>query len=475
MKRQFGKVHHKEDPQKMKKVIFITGATGFLGTNLVKGLKLREYKHVYCLGRKGNSTIRGYTKQDNFTFVGADILDVHRYAKFMTSTDVVVHIAAQTGKATKSEYFRVNTEGTECLVNQCIRQGVKRFLYISTIAAQFRDTSCYYYAQSKVKAEAIVKAGDLQYTIIRPTIIVGKGASILDSLLLLAKAPLVPVFGDGLTTIQPVYVDDVVRFILDIIKNDRFENKSIDIGGPERISMVDFIRQIHDLSYAKAFRPVYLPISPLRGILRVLERIALPVLPFTAGQLTSFTNDGVASTGVMRTQAGTRYKTVDEMLLLSLSPRDRATNPSANLTKECRVLTHYMIGAEPDGYICEKYRQGHECVIFEDDDDVFDVVLTKAVRRCSYLTILVDVYSAVFRRNGLFRKKLILLLAVLESYAPTYKQIDSVSVSSRSVLYLMAIKEIVTFSAALLLSVLAFGPFNLLCRLRVRVGKVLSR
>ena len=208
----------------MKGSLFITGASGFIASNLLRKLNIKEYKSVYCLSRHESEILTRLSEYDNFKFIKGSIYDAELYEPYLASSDIVVHLAAATGKAGREEYFKVNAEGTKFLINQCIRQGVTKFLFISSISVKFPEVSQYYYAQSKQAAENIVKESGLNYTILRPTIVIGKESPILRSLEKLAKMPVIPIFGTGTSQIQPIYIEDLVDCILYIINENNFMN-----------------------------------------------------------------------------------------------------------------------------------------------------------------------------------------------------------------------------------------------------------
>ncbi|KPK00268.1 MAG: hypothetical protein AMK71_08565, partial [Nitrospira bacterium SG8_35_4] len=141
----------------MKKSLFITGAGGFIGSKLLEKIDFEHYENIYCLGRRENDVIRKFSGYSNCTFIQADISEAEKYREYLKSATTVVHLAAITGKASRDEYFRINSEGTEILLSHSADSGVRDFIFISSIAANFVNVGAYYYAQSKIEAEQLVK------------------------------------------------------------------------------------------------------------------------------------------------------------------------------------------------------------------------------------------------------------------------------------------------------------------------------
>ena len=272
----------------MATTIFLTGSSGFLGRHLLQELVDAHY-HVICLGRT-----RPPDRSALVDFVEGDLLDFPAYRKALAGCEAVVHLAAATGKRSPAEYFRVNRDGTETLVNEARRAGVARFCHVSTIAAKFSDISHYHYAQSKLQAEAIVASSGLRLTIVRPTMIFGPGAPVLEGLKKLSALPLVPLFGSGRALVQPISVDDLARALLAIVRAGSMEG-IVEIGGPEIVRMDELLFRIRrNLGIANQ-RVLRLPTVATSACLAALEPLFRPWMPVTAGQLASFTNDGITN------------------------------------------------------------------------------------------------------------------------------------------------------------------------------------
>ena len=212
--------------------IFFTGANGFLGRQLLSLLGTCPNRRIVCLVRSKPSGIQ----PKNIEFVLGDLLVSDNYADALAGCDTVMHLAAATGKHAPKEYFRINCDGSTSLMAAARQAGVRRFVHVSTIAVKFCNKSHYPYAQSKEQAEMAVKQSSLHWTIVRPTMIFGKGAPILDGLSRLAALPLMPIFGDGLTPVQPIFADDLAASLVAMLEDESLIGRTVEIGGPEVVS-----------------------------------------------------------------------------------------------------------------------------------------------------------------------------------------------------------------------------------------------
>jgi NADH dehydrogenase len=296
--------------------IFLTGAGGFLGSHVLKRLSEDRNRNVICL-------IRGKMPDSappNVRYISGDLLRPQGYADALSGCDTVLHMAAATGKHSPEEYMRVNRDGTAALIQQSRQSGVSRFIFVSSVAAKFRDQFRYYYAQSKQEAEAIVAASGLRWTIIRPAMILGKNSAVLDNLAKLSALPVLPIFGDGRVPVQPVFVDDLAECLIALVESkEDLQAATVEIGGPEVLSIEDLLQRIRSTSGKSAAPVLHLPVNAIARLIGWMEPFLLPLLPFTAGQLASFSNPGttVPHSWVARRQK--QMTPVSEMLRSAVS------------------------------------------------------------------------------------------------------------------------------------------------------------
>ena len=440
--------------------LFITGATGFIGHHLLSSIEPNNYKRIFCLSRTEKKNIAPLPSSDKIIRLYGDILNPETYSDKLSQSDIVIHLAAITGKAKPDDYFKVNTKGTKILVDQCKKLGVKKFLYVSSIAANFKNRDNYPYAKSKMDAEQIVKANGIPFTILRPTIVIGNSSPILASFIKLAKYPISIIFGDGTAIIQPIHVEDLIACILYIIRNNMFHRQMYELGGPEKISIQDFIKRLREINKGKPLKAMHIPIGPVAWVLELFEKRFISLLPITAGQLASFSNDGTIRNNILFNRFASDMKRIDEMIKLSLPLVEKnATFPLA-LERECERFVLYLTGLKPDKYIKKKYIEGHIAVDFVNNRTAFNTLLVKMAMCSTLFTKIADVYTCIFFKNSVFRRKLVLLLAILESCPNSCALIDSVSEISRPSVYANLVVKTFLFFVFLLISIILFGPIH---------------
>ena len=172
--------------------VLVTGAGGFVGSHFVEYLQpIQKYKIHAVTRRSLETSVFAENQIDN-------INNETDWGKALEKVDVVVHLAAMvqekpgTGGDTLKEFRNVNVEGTKNLAMQAAERGVKRFIFLSSSKVVAVESKNYEkkrinqkgspedpYSMSKLEAEKVLKEvavnGDMQYVIIRPPLVYGRG------------------------------------------------------------------------------------------------------------------------------------------------------------------------------------------------------------------------------------------------------------------------------------------------------------
>lgn len=293
--------------------LFLTGASGFLGRRLLAALASLDIE-LTCLARSPGALTPLLTGRPRWRTASGDLATLAHDSASLVGARSIIHLAALTGKASGAQFVDANVEGTRALIAAARSAGVRRLIFVSSIAASFADRRYYPYAESKRAAEALVRESGLDIVILRPTMIFGAGSPVFTGLARLAAGPAAIALGGGRVRVQPIHVDDVVRLLLALAAEEDLGGRILEAGGPEVLSMRELLVRIRRQLKGVAGPVLSLPLEPLRTLLGLIEPVALPVLPLTAGQLASFANDSVASPDPWISQRMKGFRTVDQML-----------------------------------------------------------------------------------------------------------------------------------------------------------------
>ena len=212
--------------------ITITGANGFVAKNLRKFLSKNHIK-VIAIARKT------FQKHHTETVVYSKTLLEKGLQNKLRNCDALVHLIG-IGKQSFKYNFEDNIELTKNMIKTCKKSGIKKIIYISGLGVTKNSTSDYFI--SKYKAEQEIINSGLNYTIFRPSYIVGKKDYLSKFILKQIKKGIVIIPGSGKYRLQPIFVEDVAKIIVESIYEKKFSNKILDLVGPEIIKFEDFVR-----------------------------------------------------------------------------------------------------------------------------------------------------------------------------------------------------------------------------------------
>ena len=439
----------------MPRRIFLTGGSGFVGRRLTAAL-VRAGLRVVALDRSG---VLSADAEKGLEVIRGDVLAPESYQDALATCDIALHLAAATGRAGADQHFRINVQGTEALLRACRHARVQRIVFVSSIAVTFSDLSGYHYAQAKAQAEDAVRRSGLEFLIVRPTMILGPGAPVLGALEKLATLPVAVIPGTGRVRVQPIFVDEVVACLVAAVGLDSLGDEIVALGGAETISMMELLQRIRVARRGKPGPIMRVPLIFLQPPLRLAEALGLGrLLPITAGQLSSFRFDGVGGPNRLQSASDRPRALIAEML----DHAPPALPSSSNLAAEATVFTRYLLGCEANDYVRAKYAAAHAALPALETSERFDGFLVRFARRGPLFARLADAHSALFARSSLLRKKLVVLLAILESAPPFHATIDE-PVGGRPAPALVSLAVTgITAIAALVVGSLVLVPVRLL-------------
>lgn len=443
--------------------LFLTGATGFVGRRVLAALAPAAGGGIE---REVRALVRGDASRLEPTFarvVAGELDRPEAWAGALEGCEVVLHLAALTGRARAREHLRVAAEGTRRLVEAARLAGVRRLVHVSTVAVRYPDLAGYPYARAKDQAERIVVNSGLAHVVVRPTIVLGPGAAAWGPLAALARLPLLPLPGGGRARIQPIDVDDLARALVLLVEDESHDGTILELGGPERLSFGDFLRRAHRAQRAAEPRALPVPVRPAVALLALWERAGLPLPPVTAGQLMAFVHDSDARPNALQERLAPGMLDVEGMLARMLAAdRERAASAGAVAEGECAALCRYL-GAEPTPYVERTYARACALRGTRPGAGELDRRLLAFARRGPWHARVADAFARAFAPDADLRRRLVLLLAVLESTPAAEQGLDRVEGATSPAAFAAGMVPRVAGSLLCLVAGTAlFGPVRLL-------------
>jgi nucleoside-diphosphate-sugar epimerase len=258
--------------------IALTGATGFVGRAVVSAFMAKSYQVSALVRNPGLSDLN-----PNVRKVQGDLRSSAALDELTRNADVVVHIAGVIGALWRDHYFLANEQGSLTVAEAAARNGVKRFVHISSLAAREPELSIY--GASKRAGEAAVEKFNTRMSVIilRPPAVYGPGDRGTLPLLRSLTHSFAVIPGTSTSRFSLIYVDDLARIIVEAVDATRTGVVELDDGWRQGYGWKDLAR-IAAASEQKSITPIFLPKSVAMAVGIIVEAFAklTGTLPFVS-------------------------------------------------------------------------------------------------------------------------------------------------------------------------------------------------
>lgn len=221
--------------------VFITGAAGLVGQNLIPSLKEAGFEIVAVDKHAANIAVLRDMHPDIET-IDADLAEPGPWEEVLAGCDLAVLLHAQIGGLDEAEFHRNNVTATRLCLDVIKRGKVRYVAHVSSSVVNSMADD--FYTRSKTEQEALVVASGVRCCILRPTLMFGwfdrKHLGWLKRFM--EKAPVFPVPGHGRYLRQPLYGGDFSAIVGAALQQE--VEGVYNISGQERISYIDLLRQI---------------------------------------------------------------------------------------------------------------------------------------------------------------------------------------------------------------------------------------
>jgi UDP-glucuronate 4-epimerase len=260
-----------------KKRILITGAAGFIGSNLTNSLLQRDDLEVIGLDNfddfysreQKEKNMSSFISNGNFSFCEGDIRNMNDLLA-LPDIDVIVHLAAKAGVRPSIQnpilYQEVNVSGTQNLLEFARQRNIKQFVFASSSSVYGINKNVPWheeeklmpispYASTKLSCEMLghvyshlygIRFLALRFFTVygpaqRPDLAIHKFFNSI------SKGQAIPVFGDGSTSRDYTFVEDTIQGIKAAIDYDQSDFEIINLGNHQTVTLSELIQSIEKI------------------------------------------------------------------------------------------------------------------------------------------------------------------------------------------------------------------------------------
>ncbi len=267
--------------------IFLAGASGYVGSRVLEDLLVADH-HVVALVHSDRSSDEIARRNPEVTIVKGNVSNAESMLTAVPrDIDAIIYLPGLLREFPgKSITFRsVHVEGVRNLLAAATQAGVTRWIQMSALGVGANSMTGYY--RTKWEAEQLVRTSNLDWTILRPSLIFDdrprKQHNFVDEVAkAIRMAPFVPIIGDGTFLFQPASVDDVSQTIVQSLAKPETIGKTYEIGGPDMMAYRELVILIaHAMGSKKP--PIHIPIWVISSVAHLLGRF--PFFPISLDEV----------------------------------------------------------------------------------------------------------------------------------------------------------------------------------------------
>lgn len=237
------------------RIVTVFGGTGFLGRRVVRRLRDGGFSIRIASRHPERGKALFGSDDPQLQSIEANIHDEQSIADALAGVSAVVNAVSLYVERGQETFHSVHVEAAQRVAAQARRAGVERLAHVSGIGSDAASPSRY--IRKRGEGELAVRAAFGDATLIRPAVMFGPDDAFLTVILkLLRRLPIYPMFGRGVTRLQPAYVDDVAEAVAKALQGTETQAITYEFGGPRVYAYKELLRAV---AREAGLRPMLIP------------------------------------------------------------------------------------------------------------------------------------------------------------------------------------------------------------------------
>ena len=278
----------------INKKIAVIGGSGFLGKSLLQ-LLLNENAEVILFTRKKNyqKNLNKIFPNNNFKCIQWNINNLNIIEENIKNVDSIINLCGILFENKSGDFFRVHTDVPAFLGKISLKHKLNTLIHVSALGVSTNSESKY--SRSKAEGENQMLEHFPKGKILRPSLLFGKGDNFFGQFSEMSKfSPILPVISTS-TKFQPVFVEDVAKAIIKLLKDRKNKNNIYELGGEIIYSFEELLKILLEIKNIKRF---LIPLNPKLMMIPAFFLQNLPKPPFTVDQMILLKTDNILKNGL---------------------------------------------------------------------------------------------------------------------------------------------------------------------------------
>ena len=273
----------------INKKIAVIGGSGFLGKSLLQ-LLLNENAEIILFTRKKNyqKHLNKIFPDNNIKCIQWNIYNLNIIEENIKNVDRIINLCGILFENKSGDFFRVHTDVPAFLGKISLKHKINTLIHVSALGVSTNSESKY--SRSKAEGENQLLEHFPNGKILRPSLLYGKGDNFFGQFSDMTKiSPFLPVISRS-TKFQPVFVDDVAKAIIKLLKDRKNKSNIYELAGDIIYSFEELLKILLEIKNIKRF---LIPLNPKLMMIPAFFLQNLPKPPFTVDQMILLKTDNI--------------------------------------------------------------------------------------------------------------------------------------------------------------------------------------